>query len=130
MHESARIGTENRVLTPKQEAAAVALASGCTIEVAAREAGAGVRTIKTWLANLPAFSQRVQDLRGEMTGRALGALIANMSSAAETLGYLCRKAKSEMARLSAARAVLELSTKLRETTELAARIEALERGNE
>jgi len=47
-------------------------------------------------------------------------------ASAGTLGYLCRKGKSEMVRLSAARAVLELGTKLRENVELEVRIAALE----
>jgi hypothetical protein len=126
MHQNAPNGTENRLLTPKQEAAAVSLASGATIEVAARESGAGVRTVKTWLSALPAFGRRVQELRAEMTSRALGRLVDSMASAADTLGFLCRKGKSEMIRLGAARAVLELGNKLRETVELEQRIIALE----
>jgi hypothetical protein len=93
---------------------------------AARESGAGTRTIKTWLHDQPAFARRITELRTEMTSRALGRLVDGMVSAADTLGYLCRKGKSEMVRLSAARAVLELATKMRECVELEERIAALE----
>src|SRR5262245_54148746 len=123
---SAGNSPEYGVLTPKQEAAALALAAGATLDEAARESGAGSRTIRTWLHDQPAFSRRVTELRGEMTARALGKLVDGMASAADTLGYLCRKGKSEQVRLGAARALLELGIKLRETVELEARIAALE----
>jgi hypothetical protein len=125
-HKSARNGPENDRLTPRQEAAAIALASGCTVPAAARESGAGERTIKTWLASLPAFRRRIDELRAEMTRRSLGRLIGSMTSAADTLAFLARKAKAETVRLGAARAVLELAVKLRESVELEARIAALE----
>jgi hypothetical protein len=113
-------------LTPRQEAAALALARGCKLEKAAQESGAGQRTIKTWMASLPAFRRRNVELRSEMTFRALGRLVDNMASASETLGYLSRKGKSETVRLGAARAVLELGQKVRESVELEERIAALE----
>lgn len=124
--DSAPSGPEIGGLPPKQEAAALALAAGHTLREASRASGAGERTIKTWTATLPAFTKRVSELRAEMTGRALGRLADNMASAAETLGYLSRKGKSEMVRLSAARAVLELGARLRESVELEERLAALE----
>jgi hypothetical protein len=119
-------GPENGPLTPRQEAAALALARGCNLHDAAEESGAGERTIKTWTATLPAFTRRIAEMRAEMTSRALGKLVDRMASAADTLGYLSRKGKSEMVRLSAARAILELGQKLRETVELEERIANLE----
>jgi hypothetical protein len=119
-------GTKNGVLSPKQEAAALALAAGRTRDGAARSAGCGTTTVKTWLHDQPAFGRRVQELRAEMTSMALGRLVDNMASASETLGYLSRKGRSEMVRLSAARAVLELGHKLRESVELEERIASLE----
>ena len=119
-------GLEYGVLSPKQEAAAFALAAGATLDEAASKSGAGLTTIKTWGTTIPAFSHRVSELRGEMTARALGRLVDSMASAADTLGFLSRKGKSEMVRLSAARAVIELGVKLRETVDLEERIAALE----
>jgi hypothetical protein len=124
--ETALNGPENGVLSPKQEAAALALAAGRTQDQAARASGAGTRTIKTWVATVPAFGRRVTELRAEMTSRALGRLVDGMASAADMLGFLSRKGKSEMVRLSAARAVLELGSRLRESVELEKRIAALE----
>ena len=124
--QTARNSPQSGTLTPKQEAAALALAAGRTQEEAAHQSGAGTRTIKTWIADDSGFVQRIRDLRGEMTSRALGKLIDGMVSAADTLGYLSRKGKSEMVRLSAARSILELSVRLQETVELQERISALE----
>src|SRR5581483_9801507 len=101
--------TENgAVLSPRQESVALGVASGLSLAAAARKAKVGVPTAKHWSATLPAFRRRVRDLRAEMTSQALGRLVDGMASAADTLGFLSRKGKSEMIRLSAARAVLEL----------------------
>src|SRR5690242_9533727 len=109
LHEPARSYTEERRLTPKQEQAAVSLASGCTIEVAARECGAAVRTVKLWLATVPAFKSRINQLRTEMTSQAVGRLIDSMTSAVETLSQLSRSAGSEMVKLLAATKVIEFA---------------------
>jgi hypothetical protein len=122
---TAPIGPESGPLPPRQEAAAVALASGRNLRGAARDSGAGVRTIKTWTAAQPAFARRVQELRAEMTSRALGRLVDGMAGAAEALRKLLT-AKSETVRLGAARAVLEMGSRLRETVELEERLAALE----
>ncbi len=112
-------------LSPKQERAALLLASGKSQAEAAKECGAGTRTIRTWVSQ-PDFSRRVSEIRFQLTNQALGMLVDGMTSAASTLGYLTRKGKSEMCRLSAARAILEMGTRLRETVELEERILALE----
>lgn len=123
---SAFNGTEMGALPPKQEAVALGLAAGQALGEAARKAGVGETTVKRWLAECPALVRRVTEIRGEMTARALGRLIDGMTSAADTLGYLCRQGKSEMVRLGAARALLELGVKVRESVELEERLAALE----
>jgi hypothetical protein len=115
-------------LSPKQEAVAVSLAAGMTLQAAAAKHKAGLTTVKTWLYTLPAFGRRVSDLRGEMTAAALGRLIDGMASAADTLGYLARQGKSETVRLMAARAVIEMGTRMREAAQLEERVAALENG--
>jgi hypothetical protein len=125
--ETARNGPPNRDLPPRHEALALALAAGSTLHAAAAEAGIGATTAKRWLREQPAIIRRVGELRAEMTAQALGRLIDNMASAADTLAYLSRKAESETVRLGAARAVLELANKTRETVELEERLQALEK---
>ena len=124
-------GLQNGIfLSPKQEAAALALAAGSTLDEAAQKSGAGVTTIKRWLHEQPNLRRRVNELRSELTSRALGRLVDGMVSAADTLGFLCRKGKSEMVRLSAARAIIELGSRLRENVELEERIAVLEQGRQ
>jgi hypothetical protein len=126
MSQSIPNDTEPGALTPRQEAVALGVASGLSLAGAARKAKVGVPTAKHWSSALPAFRRRVKELRAEMTARAMGRLMDGMVSAADTLGYLSRTGKSEMVRLSAARAILELGTKLRESVELEERLQTLE----
>jgi hypothetical protein len=118
-------GTKNDTLTAKQEAVALALASGHTIKRAASECKAGQRTVKRWIADHPAFARRVAELRGEAVARATGKLADGMALAADVLRALLG-AKSESVRLGACRAMLELGIKLRESAELEQRLAALE----
>jgi hypothetical protein len=118
-------GTENPTLTPKQEAAALSIASGQTILEASRHSGAGERTIKTWSATDARFSERVSELRARMTEQALGRLTEGMTKAAITLQRLL-DAKGENIRLGAARTILELALRLQENSDFQRRIAALE----
>lgn len=106
------------------EALALAVASGRTLRDAAVAAGIGERTATRRLAD-PAFRRRVTELRGDMVDRALGKLADGMAEAADCLRRLL-SASSETARLGAARALLELGAKLRESVELEQRLQALE----
>ncbi|SRR5579884_3864613 len=103
---------------------ALALAGGLTVEAAAGRAGVGERTAYRRLAD-PAFCVRVTELRSEMVERALGKMADGMGEAADTLRQLLG-AKAESVRLAAARSILEMGIKLREATELDARLRALE----
>ena len=103
-----------------------ALASGSTVEDAARLADVNPSTV--WRRKRdPDFVSLVAQARAEMTSRALGRLADGMTEAADCLRALLT-ARSDMARLGAARALIELGVKLRESIELEARITALEQG--
>jgi len=106
------------------EALAAALASGQTLRAASGAAGVSERTATRRWAD-PQFRQCVSELRGELVGRALGRLADGMADAADVLRQLLN-AKSESVRLSAARALLELGVKLRESVELEQRLQTLE----
>ena len=107
------------------EALALALATGQTLRGAAAANGIGERAATRRMAD-PAFRRRVGELRGEMVSRALGRMADGMADAADKLRELLA-AESESVRLGAARALLELGTKLRESVELADRVDELER---
>jgi hypothetical protein len=107
------------------EALALALATGQTLRDAAAAVGIGERTATRRWADA-AFRRHVAELRGEMVARALGKMADGMSDAAGKLRELLA-ADSESVRLGAARALLELGAKLRETVELGSKVEELER---
>ncbi len=100
------------------------LAGGGTVEEAAKQAGVSERTVYRRLEE-PAFKRQVSEARADLVRQSVGKLARISSAAATTLGLLL-KAESESVRLGAARAVLELGTKMREADELEARLAALE----
>ena len=119
-------------LTSRQEAVAVALASGASLDQAAKASGAGVSTIKTWVATCPALTRRVGELRAEMTSAAVGELVAALSGAVSTMRETCNDPDLPPAvRLRAAEAIVANAMELRDSAELESRIAALEseRGN-
>jgi hypothetical protein len=106
------------------DALALALAGGATVRDAARTVGMAERTAYR-LSVDPAFRRRVLQLRGEMTGRAAGALADGMSAAVQTLRDLLSAGK-EGVRLNAAKAILQLSAELGQIADLEQRIRDLE----
>jgi hypothetical protein len=106
------------------EGLVIALAGGASVREAAEASGLSERTIYRRLED-PAFRQQVQDVRGEFVRQAVGRLAAASTEAVATLRALLN-ADGESARLGAARSILELGSKLRESLELEARIAALE----
>ena len=74
----------------------------------------------------PEIKAQVEELRHEALGAASGKLAGATTEAAEALVGLL-SSKSEMVRLSAAKAILESAVRMRELVELESRLEALER---
>jgi transposase-like protein len=109
----------------KREATALLLAVGRSVRAAAREAGCSERTLRNWQGE-EAFAGRVRALRSEVFARSVGILCGASTKAATMLGKLL-KSDGEKINLAAARAILEIGPKLRESDELAARVEELER---
>jgi hypothetical protein len=107
------------------DALALALAAGDSIADAAANAGVGERTVYRRLAD-PAFRQRIQTFRGEMVAQALGRMANGMTEAADVLRQLLASQTPPAVRLGAARSILELGVKLRESVELEQRVAALE----
>ncbi len=103
---------------------AVTLAAGKTVGESAQAAGVSPRTVDRRLQD-PEFRKRLSRLRGEMVSRALGKLTDTTAAAADALKCLL-SADSETVRLGAAKAILELGLKIRESVELEDRLRALE----
>lgn len=92
------------------EALATLLASGTTIRDAAAQLGVSERTAARRMAD-PGFRTRVDEIRSEMTARAVGRVADAMCQAADALRELLQ-GQSESVRLGAARSILELGDKL------------------
>ena len=105
-------------------ALATALAAGATVESAAAHAKVSPATVYRRLQQ-PAFRAQVEEVRRETLERTTLQLSTAGLRAVTTLLDLLN-ARSEMVRLGAARAVLELGTRLRESLELEQRLAALE----
>jgi hypothetical protein len=110
---------------PRRRELALALARGRTIRGAAREAGYSERHAHRLLED-PSFRKRVTELRGRLFDRTVGILAVANAAAAKTLTSLLDDDSSAI-RLAAARSILEVGTKLRDSTELGARCDELER---
>jgi CheY-specific phosphatase CheX len=117
------------VARPRQsrsdEAILMALACGANVENAAQSAGVSASTVKRRLLE-PEFLQRLQAMRADMVQRATGMLTAAALESVKTLLTLQTDVTPPSVRLGAARAVLELGVRLRETAELHERIAAME----
>jgi HEAT repeat protein len=103
---------------------ALALASGKTLQHAALAAGVSERTAaRRW--SDAAFRRRVTELQAETLGQAMGRLADGAIAAVATLRKLLR-VKKEGIRLQAAKALLELTMKMRQTVDQEQRLQALE----
>ncbi|MBL8821954.1 MAG: hypothetical protein JNJ77_05145 [Planctomycetia bacterium] len=102
-----------------------AMACGANVETAARRAGISRATAFRRVA-APDFQKTLQDVRREIIFRTLSVLNAATSEAARTLIQLLGTAHSSSARLGAARAIIELSCKLRDHEDFDARLRSIE----
>lgn len=107
-----------------EDALLLALACGATVENAAHQCQLSERTIYRRLAD-PAFRKQLDALRADMVQRTAALLTAGLE-AVKTLLALQKDTQPVGVRLGVAKAVLELGVKLRESSELLARITALE----
>jgi phage terminase small subunit len=106
------------------ELLALELAKGRTVVDAAIAAGVSEKTARRRLVDL-GFQARVSELRQKMVTSALGKLTATLGAAVDGLGGLL-KAESESVRLGASKAVVELTTRLRQAEEIDRRLAELE----
>jgi hypothetical protein len=101
----------------------MALAAGLTNKQAAKEAGVSERTVVRRLGD-PAFRKQVADARATTVEQAAARLTAASLMAVKTLLELLG-AESESVRLSAAKGILEIGTKMREAGELETKVKDL-----
>jgi hypothetical protein len=106
------------------DALMTALAGGAPVRQAAERAGVSERTAFRRLADAD-FRQRVAARRAELAQQAVGRMVEGMADAADTLRRLLATA-GDSVKLAAAKAILELGTKLRESAEFEQRLLAVE----
>lgn len=102
-----------------------ALAGGATVAAAAQQAGVSERTVWRRLQDEP-FRRALDEAQRQGVQTAVAGLGRASTRAVRTLVALMSTKQRPTVRLAAARAVLEMGTRLREQNELEARIEALE----
>jgi hypothetical protein len=101
------------------------LACGATVESAARQAGVSESTVRRRLKD-PKFLHKLNRMRADMHLRIADQLTAASTEGVRTMVQLMQPSNTGNVRLGAARSVVELSTKVRETADLAARLAELE----
>ncbi|MCA9109368.1 MAG: hypothetical protein KDA52_05445 [Planctomycetaceae bacterium] len=108
----------------RDDALVIALARGETIAEAARVSGWSERTVQRRL-DTPYFIQQVRETRSAMVTRASGRLADAAEEAVRTLRDLLT-AESESVKLSAAKSILEMTTRFRDAAELEERLTRIE----
>ena len=112
-------------LTAKQQRAIESLLREPTIQSAAESAQVGKTTIFRWLAE-PEFSAAYKQQRGQLLESTLTAQAASVDAVTCLREVLNDKSALVTARVSAARAVLEISLKAKAELETEVRLRALE----
>ncbi len=109
-----------------EQALLAALAIGATVENAARKAGISERTAYRRLAD-PDFQARVDQMRRENLARTAGMLSGAALGSVKTLVDLAQDvAVPASVRRGAARDVLDMAVKYRESAEMEQRLAAIE----
>ena len=109
---------------PRRDRVACALAAGKTVRAIAQETGIGQRTIYRWIHD-PAFAAIVRRYRARLVDRTLGQLARAATRAVATLEK-CLGSEADAVKVRAAVAILEQLVRIRESTELEARLAQLE----
>ena len=113
-------------LTAKQEKALLTLLVEPAVQAAAKVVGVSDRTLFRWLKD-PAFAEAYRQARREAVSHAIGRLQQVTSDAVDTLKAVATDIEAPApARVSAAKAVLDLAVKAMELEDLESRIKALE----
>jgi hypothetical protein len=116
----------SKQLTARQELAVRALLTAPTQEAAAK--AAGISTVTLWrFMKQPEFRDAFQEARREVVGQTVARLQRSSLEAVNTLNAISvNESAAPTARVSAAKAILDMSFKAVEIDDLSARIEALE----
>jgi hypothetical protein len=107
-----------------KEIAAAALAAGATAKAAGEAAACSERSVRRWQQD-PEFQRTVRGLRDEAIAAALNRLSSGMTVASMAIIGLIGSQDPHV-RFKAAKAVIELAVKIKESVELEQRVADLE----
>ena len=125
--ERKKIGFPHSGKDRLRDQAVMALLSSSTVAEAAKLAGIGYRTLKTWRTQ-PEFMAEYRRAKQEMLEAATGRLHRAMAGAVDVLDRVANGADAPTAaRVTAAARILEIGFHAHEIDELTARLEKLER---
>jgi hypothetical protein len=110
----------------KKHKSAALSASGHSARPTAGKIGVHERTVHVW-RHEPEFIKLVERYQTRMIGRAMGRLAGTATKAVNTLGRCLESQDGDTVRVRAAVAILDQLVRLRDVTELEARIVALEK---
>jgi DNA-binding MurR/RpiR family transcriptional regulator len=113
-------------LTPKQEAALLALLAEGTIEAAYKAAGVSKATMWRFM-QMPVFQTRYRAARRQLVETAIAQLQSDCTIAARVLREVAEDTQAPASsRVAAAKAILEMSVQAVELVDMEERIEKLE----
>ena len=113
-------------MSRKKDAAIIALVTEPTITAAAEKVGIATDTLRKWL-KVKEFRDAYREARREVVTAALSRLQRAATEAVDALRAVMNDAENPAsARVSAARAVLEIAVRAVEMEDLTARVEELE----
>lgn len=116
-------------MTDRQQKALAALIRAPTVEAAARSSGIGYGTIRRWLREDEEFKAAYKTALDEMIDDAAAQAKHCLTLAFDTLSEIMQnKGISPMARVGAARAVLEYGLRLTEANDIIAQIREMTGG--
>lgn len=115
----------SKATTKQDEIAVLSLARGRSYSRAAQESGLSARTIARRMSS-PEFRSRVQERRAGLIDSMAGRLAAGGSHAIATLRELLESTAPPATRMAAAKAIVELTVRLREAGEIERRLAELE----
>jgi len=119
-------GKQNQKLTARQRKAIAAMTAGRNYEQAAMSAGVSTRTIARW-REMPHFEDALQSAGQTAIGDASRKLTAGLETAVDfLLAVIQDEDAPPSVRVRAALGLIDRQIRLKETTEIMARLESLE----
>jgi len=112
-------------LSPRQTRALAALTSCRTLQEAAKQAHVGFSSLKRWLAKDVLFRQAWRDIQSDMVGEACAHAMRSATAAAIVLHHIMMNSASDGAKIAAAKALLEVSIRTIERSQVEGRLESI-----